>query len=101
MVDLVQNGLEPVGEELHGAKGQLVSDGQNLLDHIQHPHQPQQMEDGPTPEEVQTMENVKGLGGCEAGNSTQYQDDASADQLEDVSFSCFGHNFPLLLYKML
>ena len=81
VIDFFQNGLEAVGEELHGAQGQLVADGQDLMDHIHHPKEPQQVVHRPAPEEVQPLQDGEGVRPEDAGQGAQDEYDAAADEL--------------------
>ena len=60
MVDFFPNGLESLLEQLLGPQGNLPLGGNQLAQHIQDPHQPQQMQHGKMGEEAHTVQNIKG-----------------------------------------
>ena len=91
VVDPVADGLEAAGEELHGAQGELVLDGHDLLDGIHSPNQPQQVQPARLPEEAPALQNTKFLRTEGIQHKAQRQHDAPADEPEDISLSRFGH----------
>ena len=95
VVDPVAVEAEAAGEELHGAKRELVFDGHDLQEGVRRPHQPEQVEQAELFEEVPALQNVKFLPPQAVQHKAQHQHDAPAHQPEDIPFSHFGHLCPL------
>ena len=59
IVDFLPNGLKTVGKQLLRSQRDFVFDGDDLQDHICHPNEPKQMEQGRHGEEIHVIEYIK------------------------------------------
>lgn len=84
--DPLQHRFEAAGEDFVRTQGNILS-GYKLGEHIQHPHSPQQMQQGKTMKKVKPCQNVVGRKVCQHQKGSPKQDHTAANQSNNIFLS--------------
>ena len=88
-IDLFADGTETVGKKFLRTQGHFVFYGNDLLNHIRDPDDPQKMQGGESREKVSAFQNIKYLRRDKAHQQAQDENCGPTDQADKVSLSCF------------
>ena len=90
-VDSLADGTEVLRKHLERADGNVLFEGNELGEHVDHPDQPQQVHERQAVKEAHALKRRKGFGPDNIKGEAEHKNEDAADQARKVNPSDSGH----------